>query len=242
MATFNLNLKIYKGEIVAVMPHKGYAFIKPLWAEEGDKPIFCHYGNDREKARSTCFIKILGGGKKFPYSVEKNLWGEEVYVPKKPQEVYFKLAVQKTANKEALMCYDLCDRKHISAEEAEKASKGSEKEPNWKEFRLPVVTENGEELDCKIQKAEKPAEEPVVEPTVETPAEKPAEAETPTAPAKEEKKNQDNYMSIYTDEELEEFDAEDEEEDMYDEDIDSYDEYDNELSYDKIYRSRKEQQ
>ncbi len=42
----------------------------------------------------------------------------------------------------------------------------------------------------------------------------------------EEKKNQDNYMSIYTDEELEEFDAEDEEEDMYDEDIDSYDEYD----------------
>ncbi len=42
----------------------------------------------------------------------------------------------------------------------------------------------------------------------------------------EEKKNQDNYMSIYTDEELEEFDAEEEEEDMYDEDIDSYDEYD----------------
>lgn len=42
----------------------------------------------------------------------------------------------------------------------------------------------------------------------------------------EEKKNQDNYMSIYTDEELEEFDAEDEEEDKYDEDIDSYDEYD----------------
>lgn len=43
----------------------------------------------------------------------------------------------------------------------------------------------------------------------------------------EEKKKPDSYMSIYTDEELEEFDAEDEEEEnRYDDDIDSYDEYD----------------
>lgn len=155
------NSKLYVGHLVQVIPCKGYGFISPKWndgEEDSDKNIYCYYASNREKARRSCYIKMLDKSKTSLHEEIKNFKGEILWKATDPQKIFFRVAMQATENGHKLMAYDLFDERHLSEEEKAEAEVNSVVKPSFAD--VFTVAENGEEIDKKT------VEEPVGEATL----------------------------------------------------------------------------
>lgn len=223
------NSKLYVGHLVQVTPCKGYGFISPKWNDEEDfdKNIYCYYASNREKARRSCYIKMLDKSKTFLREKVKNFKGEILWKATDPQKIFFRVAIQATENGNKLMAYDLFDERHLSEEEKAEAEANSVVKPSFAD--VFTVAENGEEIDEKT--VVKPIEEatPVKETLVEEAKEEASVATVEGESTKEpERKEEDSKEENSSNDGLEKTsnfnsdDEEDSEEDKdYEEDDDS---------------------
>lgn len=211
------NSKLYVGHLVQAIPCKGYGFISPKWndgEDDSDKNIYCYYASNREKARRSCFIKMLDKSKTSLHEEVKNFKGEVLWIATQPQKIFFKVAMQTTESGHKLMAYDLFDERHLSEEEKAEAEANSVVKPSFAD--VFTVTENGKEIDEKALVEETEAkEETSIVPIEEESTVEPEAEETPVEERKEK-------ISVEEPAEEDEYDSEEDDENYSEEDSSYY--------------------